>query len=123
MELLLEVELPFKLINNNDGQGKSWFRSSNQRKKAERLLRYRKLTRKPFRFPVRLVVTRILGPREKLWDYSNIGRGNWKQLEDALVKCGWFHDDSPKWITHVDFEQDDSQRSNGPAVKIQVYST
>ncbi len=122
MELLLEQLLPIKLTNSNDGQGKSWYRTANNRKKFERLLRYKKLVRKPFRFPVRLVVTRILGPREQKWDYSSIGRGSYKQLEDSLVACGWFTDDGPKYIKHVDFEQDDSQRKNGPQVLIQVYS-
>jgi len=123
MELLLEEKLPIKLTNGNDGQGHNWMRTQGYRKKYASLLQYRKLIRKPFKFPVQLVVVRILGPREKLWDYSNIARGSYKQLEDSLVACGWFKDDSPKYIKHVDFEQDASQRQNGPAVIIKVYST
>lgn len=123
MELLFEATIPTKLSNSNDGQGKSWFRTSNFRKKYESLIRFKKLVRKPFRFPVRLVVTRILGPKERLWDADSIGRGSYKQLQDSLVACGWFKDDSTKWITQVDFRQDDTQRKNGPAVLIQVYST
>jgi hypothetical protein len=122
-ELLHEVVIPIQLLSKNKLQGRSWYGKANCKKKYLSLLRYRKLGRKPFRFPVRLVVTRLLGLREKKWDYDNIGGGSWKQLQDSLVQFGWFKDDSTKWITKVDFEQDDSDRSQGPAVRIQVYST
>lgn len=121
-DLLHEVVIPIQLISKNKLQGRSWYGKSNAKKKYLSILIYRKLGRKPFRFPVRLVVTRLLGAGEKKWDYDNIGGGSWKQLQDSLVQIGWFKDDSSKWITKVEFEQDDSQRSKGPAVKIQVYS-
>lgn len=123
MELLLEQLLPIKLENQNQHQSRDWRAAVNRRKKYERLLRYKKLVRKPFRFPVQVIVTRILGPREQKWDHSSIGRGNYKEIEDSLVSLGWFNDDSPKWIVETRFKQDDSQRKNGPKVLIQVYST
>ena len=65
-------------------------------------------------------ITRILGKGQRLWDSSSIGRGNWKEIEDALVAIGWFHDDGPKWITETRFFQDAGQRQNGPAVRVRI---
>lgn len=125
--LLDSVVLPIKLTNSNEGQQKSWFKSANTRKKYERLLRFlhcqkklKCIPKKPYPFPVVVRVTRILGPNERLWDSSSILRGSYKQLEDALVALGWFHDDSPKWISQTSAEQDSSQRKNGPAVLIEI---
>jgi hypothetical protein len=122
-ELVATELLKVKLTNNNNGQSKHWSRSAKDRNEFELELRAYHGTRKPFIFPVRLVVTRILGPGELLWDYSSIGRGNWKQIEDSLVACGWFVDDGPKFITGVVFDQDSQNRKLGPSVKIEIYKT
>ena len=47
---------------------------------------------------------------------------NYKELEDALVAIGWFHDDSPKWITETRFYQDASRRDQGSSIEIQIYT-
>lgn len=112
--------LPFELTNNNDGRGKKWFSSAGERKKIERALRLRMMTRTPFPFPVRVLVVRVLGKGQRLWDSSSIGRGNWKEIEDALVACGWFHDDSPKYITHTNYDQDECRRSSGPFIEVTI---
>jgi hypothetical protein len=112
--------LPFELTNGNDGRGGKWFSSSKLRKKFEKDLRLLGLVRQPFPHPVVVTVTRILGPRQSLWDSSSIGRGNWKEIEDALVACGWFVDDSPKYITRTIFEQDVTNRGDGPAVLVAI---
>ena len=78
------------------------------------------LRRKPFAGPVEVHVTRILGPRQALWDTSSIGRGNWKEIEDSMVACGWFVDDSPKWITETRFFQDKTRRTQGPAIEVRI---
>jgi hypothetical protein len=78
------------------------------------------LTRKPYGVPTEVTVTRVLGKGQRLWDSSSIGRGNYKELEDALVACGWFVDDSPKHITRTLFRQDESRREEGPFTEIQV---
>ena len=120
-DALLDVTLPIELTNGNDGRGSRWFKSSNVRKKLETTLRTLGLVRKPFDRQVRLTVIRIVGKGQRLWDASSVGRGNWKELEDAMVVCGWFHDDGPKWISEVRFYQDDTQRHVGPAVRVVVY--
>jgi len=111
--------LPIKLTNNNDGRGHSWYRSSVERRKIGRAIGH--MRRKPFGFRVDLRITRILGVKQLLWDADSIGRGNAKELVDTLVALGWFHDDGPKYIRHCDYRQDDSQRTNGPAVQVEVF--
>lgn len=122
-QCLLDITLGIRLTNGNDGRGNRWYRSANVRDRIETELRALGLVRDPFPVPVRLIVTRILGAGQRLWDASSIGRGNWKELEDALVVCGWFHDDGPEWITCVDFRQDRSRRGDGPAVRIEVFES
>ncbi len=122
MILLLHKILPFELTNGNDGRGSKWFSSAKLRKEFEKNLRLLGYERKPFATPVSVAVTRILGQGQRLWDSSSIGRGNYKELEDALVAIGWFHDDSPKWITETRFYQDASRRDQGSSIEIQIYT-
>jgi hypothetical protein len=114
--------LNIELTNGNDGRGNKWYSSAKVRKAMEAILIANGLRRKPFDVPVKVHVTRILGPGQRLWDSSSIGRGNYKELEDALVAVGWFHDDSPRWITETRFFQDSDRRAEGPAVLIEVIS-
>lgn len=116
----MTITLPFELTNGNDGRGSKWFSSAKIRTKFEKTLRQMGLTREPFDRPVTVTVTRILGPRQSLWDSSSIGRGNWKEIEDALVACGWFADDGPKYIHRTTFDQDATRRGDGPAVMVQI---
>lgn len=114
------VILPFELTNGNDGRGSKWFSSAKIRKEFEATLRTLGMTRIPSPHPVRLTVTRILGKGQRLWDPSSILRGNWKEIEDALVACGWFIDDSPKFITSCDGRQDECRKSKGPAIELTI---
>jgi len=116
----VNITLPFELTNGNDGRGSKWFSSAKLRKGFEDNLRKLGHVREPFGYPVAVTVTRILGPRQSLWDSSSIGRGNWKEIEDAMVACGWFHDDGPKYITRTTFEQDANHRGEGPAVMVHI---
>ena len=112
-----------ELTNGNDGRSKTWFKPAKERIRIERYLSLCGFSRSPFDIPVRVVVTRILGPRQSLWDSSSGLRGNYKEIEDALVAVGWFHDDNPQWITETVFRQDASDRKNGPAILIEVYES
>ena len=98
---LLVRSFPIELTNGNDGRGSKWFRSSEIRKRIESQLRALGEDREPFEFPVRLKLTRVLGHNQRLWDNDSILRGSAKELIDALVAVGWFHDDGPKFITEV----------------------
>ena len=116
---LLSIWLPVELTNRNDGQGHHWARTSAAKKQLRAQLNHRK--RKPFDVRVDVVLTRILGKGQRLWDPDSIGRGNAKQIVDALTDLGWWHDDSAKWIRNFDYRQDDSQRKSGPSVRVDVY--
>ena len=117
----LTLALPFELTNGNDGRGGKWFSSAKARKRIEADLRVLGLVPSaPFAVPVSVHVVRILGPGQRLWDSSSIGRGNWKEIEDALVAVGWFVDDSPQYITATTFDQDASRRSVGPMVEVTI---
>ena len=121
MRTVETVTLPFALTNGNDGQGGRWFSSAKIRKKFEAVLRLEYPARRPFNFPVVVHVTRIIGKGQRLWDSSSIGRGNWKQIEDAMVAVGFFHDDGPKYITETRFFQDDSRRDEGPQIEVSIF--
>jgi hypothetical protein len=112
--------LPFVLTNGNDGRGSKWFRSAAVRDRIEGQLRLLGLVRSPWPYRVRCRVVRVLGKGERLWDDSSVLRGNWKEIEDALVACGWFNDDGPKWISAVDGRQDDTRRHEGPKIELTV---
>lgn len=121
-EKVLDVILPLDLTNNNKGQGHKWYSSAKERVKMEQLLIKEGHKRKPFSFPVKLRMTRILGPKQRLWDAPNFWRGNSKQLIDAMVAMGWFKDDNTKWIKEpVEGIQDPSQREIGPAVRVELF--
>lgn len=117
---LLDVTLPVELTNGNTGRGHKWFNSAKIRQAMERdLIEYRR--REPFSQQTSVVVTRILGKGQRLWDSSSVLRGNWKEIEDALVSLGWWWDDGPQWIHSTLGQQDEFQRQNGPAVRVEVY--
>lgn len=118
---MIDLVLPIELTNGNDGRGSKWFSSAKVRKRIEMELAY--LRRNPFNDPTVVTITRILGKNQRLWDNDSIGRGNAKELVDALVALGWWHDDNPQWIAQVDYRQDASQRDTGPAVHIRVTET
>lgn len=116
---LIEVELPIKLSNSNDGRGHSFWRTKKKRDDFEATLRALGYVRQPLEFPVFLRVTRLYSGRERAWDYSSILRGDWKELEDSLVACGWFHDDSPRWIHGVVCDQ---QKRDQSGTRIEIFS-
>jgi hypothetical protein len=119
--LLLDIILPVELSNRNDGQGHSQWRTQKDKKLFGKLLFDYK--REPFRIPTFVVVTRLLGDRQRFWDYDSGLRGSWKQLQDALVDAGWWHDDGPEYITGIFFRQDNRDRSAGPAVRVQIWQS
>jgi hypothetical protein len=116
---ILSVLLPVEMINRNDGQGHSQWRTVKDKKQIG--LALSNLKRKPFEHRVDITLTRILGKGQRLFDPDSIGRGNAKQIIDTLTDLGWWYDDSSKYIRHCDYRQDDSQRENGPSVLIEAW--
>lgn len=120
-KLVLSVTLPMELTNGNNGQGHSWHHTAKDRKDYEPCLKALGHVRKPFKTKMNMRITRILGTRQHLWDQSSVLRGSAKQLEDALVSCGWFVDDSPDWIGLVIGDQEVPTKRGKPQVKIEVF--
>jgi len=96
--ILRTIELPIELTNNNTGRTQHFGRSASQRKKYERIIRAKFGQQVPFTSKVDVVVQRVLAARQRLWDSSSVLRGNWKEIEDALVACGFLHDDGPDYV-------------------------
>ena len=115
--MLETIRFPIDLTNSNDGRGGSFWKSAKRRKEYESTIALCGVRRTPFDIPVGITVCRVLGPRQRLWDADSVLRGSAKELIDAMVACGWFHDDGPRWITAAVGIQDTSRRSEGPAVR------
>lgn len=96
--LIKTLQLPIELDNGNYGRTTHFGRSASRRKKYEKLIRSIYGQQTPFDRPVDIIVRRILGPKQRFWDSSSVLRGNWKEIEDALVACGFFVDDSQPYI-------------------------
>ena len=140
--LIAEIEIPMKLKNNNQGQGRHWSGSHKERRIASEavanaLVRYFPCVESESAVRLSewlserqidcdqklgLVVWRILGKRERLWDADSVLRGNYKQIQDALIEAGLAEDDSPKYIEWVLGRQDDTIRDLGPKVLVEVYT-
>jgi len=111
-------KIPYELTNRNTGRGSHW--GNTAREKEEWVRRLGKLP-SPFfgvSFPCALVVTRILGPGQKFWDADSILRGNWKELQDAMVGAGWLEDDDSRYLSDVIPKQDKTRRSEGPSIEV-----
>lgn len=119
--LLHSAILPIELTNSNNGRTHHFGKSASNRRKYTKLLLQLGHRRKPFECQVDIVVTRILGTNQQLWDQSSVFRGNWKEIEDTLVEIGWVHDDDPTWVRLLIGTQDPTRRELGPAIQIDVY--
>lgn len=139
--LVGEIEIPMKLKNNNQGQGRHWYGSHKERAIASQAVAKARvwqpstsesricvslpewlsgLDRKADQ-KIGLVVWRMLGKGERLWDSDSVLRGNYKQIQDALIQHGLAPDDSPKYIEWVLGRQEDRLRDLGSKVLIEVY--
>lgn len=120
--LLHSAIIPISLTNSNDGRTVHYGASASRRRKYAKQLGILGFKRKPFEKQVDVVVTRILGPNQRLMDSSSLLRGNYKEIEDTLVELGWFTDDDTKSIRVTFAVQDTSRRHLGPATQIDIYA-
>ena len=137
---LFTMVIKEKLTNNNAGQGRGWHKSANDRKifeekvpqsmivtsdETERTMSYapfsESLLGTQLSDLVVLVVTRVLGPKERLWDADSVLRGNSKQMLDAIVATGLLKDDNPKYVALVIGNQDKDRREIGPLIEVGFY--
>lgn len=133
---IFTLTIDFELKNRNDGQGRSWHSSAKDRKLAEKAVRDCTVVTEvepgvmvgiPFSDacssmtldgPVALIVTRVLGKGQRLWDADSVLRGSAKQVIDAIVATGLLVDDGPKYVALVVGQQDDTRRDEGPIVEV-----
>lgn len=121
LNLLHEDLLPVQLTNDNAGRTQSHRKTHRRRVTVSEHLKQSGRVREPFRGHTGVVVIRVLGSGEKLWDSSSVLRGNWKEIEDALVELGWWEDDDSRFISWTVGLQDASQRDSGPATWVKVF--
>lgn len=122
-EKIIEYNIPIELDNSNNGQGHSWHKSANRSKKYKDLLSLLSWERRGL-WPLKGVynhVVRVIPKRGRKWDSSSQGRGNWKQIEDALVKIGMFEDDDCNNIINTFFFQEDEERPKKAYIKLIIY--
>lgn len=115
------VVLPIELTNNNQHQSRHWSAAAKRREKYQQtMLAMGLLLPEAPDYPQKVTITRILGRKQSFYDADSLGRGNSKEIIDTLTAMRWWKDDGPKWITQVDFRQDASRRSEGPATMVEV---
>ena len=69
---------------------------------------------------VGLVIERVLGPRQRLWDHDSTLRGA-KELVDSLVTYGILQDDNAKHVSWCLGVQDSDDKENGPYVRVHFF--
>ena len=106
----VELTLPIELTNGNEGRSKHWAPAHKRRREYELAIRAEYPRPKKVKTPCRMTVTRVLGKRQRKFDADSLGRGNAKEIIDALVAVGFLPDDGPRHVVEVTYRQDDSVR-------------
>lgn len=100
MTLILRADLPMELISLNRIRNKHWSTRQRLKKEIGKALTAAKVkpdTSKPGKR--RLVLTRYMKPRERLFDSDNFAGGSAKLCIDLLTELGYWPDDSDKHLT------------------------
>lgn len=118
--LAVTLTLPVSLDNGNDGRTKHFGAAAKRRYEYEHMLHLFHPKPVPVRTPARIHVTRVLGPRQRLFDADSLLRGNAKELIDAIVAAGFLPDDGPAHVLEVTASQDRTRRGEGPATEITI---
>lgn len=66
-----------------------------------------------------VIITRLMGPRERELDLQNLSAGSSIELIDSLVHLGWLVDDNPKWL-EPEFRQERHKTIRGPVTIIEL---
>lgn len=118
--LSVTLTLPVSLDNGNDGRTKHFGAAAKRRREYEATIRLFHPKPVPIQTPARIHVTRVLGPRQRLFDADSLLRGNAKELIDAIVAVGFLPDDGPAHVLEVTASQDRTRRGEGPATEITI---
>jgi len=116
----MKLSLPIELTNGNEGRRKHWGSAARRRKEYAATIGLLYGRHLPVPTPVRITVVRVLGKGQRRWDPDSIGRGNAKEIIDAIVAVGLLPDDSPKHVRAVHYRQDETRRSDGPSTEVLI---
>ena len=116
----MTLTLPIPLTNDNEGRSKHWSGAHKRRQEYELKIRAAYPKPKPVRTPVRLTVTRVLGKGQRRFDADSLGRGNAKELIDAIVAVGFLPDDGPRHVLEVTYRQDSDSRPEKSVTVIEM---
>ena len=129
---VLSIKVDHQLSNRNDGQGRHWAISNKAKSKLLRNVREAEVFGTDdklcklgltFEFKVDILVTRVLGANQRLWDADSVLRGDCKQLIDSIVSLGILKDDGPKYVGHVLGTQEQFRRKRGPCVWVDFFKS
>ncbi len=136
---LFTIEIYKELKNGNTGRTKHWSSAAKDRKAWMNAIGKCDITTEtgvvlpavtfledvlngdPVAEPVGLVVERVLGVRQRLWDADSTLRGA-KELIDSVVEWGFLHDDNHKFVKWCVGLQDDTCKEEGPYVRVHFYA-
>lgn len=116
----ITLTLPIELTNGNEGRKKHWAPAAERRREYERIISLKYPRPTPAPTPCRITITRVLGPKQSKFDADSLGRGNAKELIDAIVATGFLPDDGPRHVHEVTYRQDATRRSSGPSTEITI---
>lgn len=112
--------LPIELTNGNEGRKKHWGSAARRRRQYEATIGLLYGRPKLIASPVKLTITRVLGKNQRLFDPDSLGRGNAKELIDAIVAVGILPDDGPRHVLGVEYRQDATRRGEGPSIEVLI---
>src|SRR5690606_15849892 len=112
--------LPIELTNGNEGRSKHFGLAAKRRREYEGIIRLLRPNPRPIPTPAKLTITRVLGRGQRLYDADSLGRGNAKELIDAIVAAGLLPDDGPRFVVSCEYRQDATRRMEGPSVVVEI---
>lgn len=119
----MTLVLPIELTNGNDGRTKHWAPAAERRREYEATIALLHPRPRPVPTPCRVTITRVLGPKQRPFDADSLGRGNAKELIDAIVAVGFLPDDGPRHVLEVTYRQDATRRGDGPSTEVTIEPT
>ncbi len=125
-----------ELNNGNTGRSKHWSSAHRERNAWRRAVQaavvipdnepeiaYLDYVTKPPDEKIGLIIRRVLGAKQRLWDADSILRGSAKEMIDSLVESNLAKDDNTKYVAWVMGDQDSSRREIGPFTEVEVWKT
>ena len=72
----------------------------------------------PLNEPVVIVVTRVMGPGDNFWRSTDLVKQQYRRIEQALERLNYINNRGRQWVVETVTNQEDSRRSEGPAIEI-----